>query len=130
MLLTYLSVLLPWLYGAEGHLTGPASLLPFWRQRTQTARQLLDVETCAAPLLARRAQVLADHMDAVDRREAARAVAERRQQPKQILTRKSARKAAPRSEVSRNGPDTVLAVDPLISTNEKPAARKPHAADS
>ena len=101
MLLTYLSVLLPWLYCAEGHLTGHASLLPFWEQRTQAARQLLHVETCAAPPLARRAQVLADHIGAIDRQEAVRAVTARRQQPERILTRRAARKAAPRSEVAR-----------------------------
>ncbi len=92
-LLTYLSVLLPWLYGAEGHLTGHASPLPFWRQRTQAASKLLDVEMNAAPLLARRARALADTLDAVARHAAACAVAARVQQPKRILTRRSARKA-------------------------------------
>ncbi len=131
MLLTYLSVLLPWLYGAESHLTGQASPLPFWRQRTQAARHLLDLETRAAPLLAGRAQVLAQRIDAVDRQGAVRAVAEFREQPKQTLTRRSPRKAAQRSEVSRKGSRRgVRAVGRLTSADEKPAARKPHLPDS
>ncbi len=101
MLLTYLSVLLPWLYGAEGHLTGHASPLPFWRQRTQAARKLLDVEMRTAPLLVHRARALANIVDAVARRAAARAAVARAQQPKRIPTRTSARKAVLPREVSR-----------------------------
>ncbi len=115
MLLTYLSVLLPWLYGAESHVTGHASPLPFWRQRTQAARQLLDLETRAAPFLAGRAQLLAHRIDAADRQEAVRAVADLRQQPKQILTRRTARKGTPRSEVSRKGAAAAGALKPAAS---------------
>ena len=96
-LLTYLSVLLPWLYGAERQVTGPASPLALWRQRTQAARQLLDIEMRATPLLARRSQALANCMDLVDRHAAARAIEAREHQPQRIVTRRPARKTGPTS---------------------------------
>lgn len=85
-LLAYLSLLLPWLYAAEGHLAGQASPYPFWQQRTQAVRQLFEIETHAVPLLARRARVLADRMDAAARQEALRAVSECGQRTKRIPT--------------------------------------------
>ncbi len=99
-LLTYLSVLLPWLHGAESHVTSHASSLSFWRQRAQTARELLDAEMRAAPRLARQVRALANCMDLVDRPAAARAVAAHGQQAKQIVTRQGARKATSRREGS------------------------------
>jgi hypothetical protein len=100
-LLAYLSVLLPWLYGAERHLTRNASALSFWQESTQAARHLLEVENRAAPLLARQARTLADHVDAVDRQAAARTVAESVQRPKRIFARRVARQATPPGDRSR-----------------------------
>ncbi len=85
-LLAYLSLLLPWLYAAEGHLAGQGSPYPFWQQRTQAARQLFEIETRAAPLLARRARALADRMDIAARQEALRAVSECGQRTSRIPT--------------------------------------------
>ncbi len=126
MLLTYLSVLLPWLHGAESHVTPHALSLSFWRQRAQAARQLLDAEMRAAPRLARQARALANCMDLLDRPAAARAVAAHGQHQKQIPTRKG----APRRAVSRNGADARPDVDRLISADETPAAHQPHPTDS
>ena len=99
LLVAYLSVILPWLYAAQGHVAvKQAALQPFWRQRYEMARHVLETETNVAPARARRAQALADQMDAVNRQEAVRVVTEFWQQAGRPPARKAARKVAPPAE--------------------------------
>jgi hypothetical protein len=74
MMLAYLSALLVWLSGAEQHGVAPAS--PFWRQRTQVARRLLDIELRESPALAHQVHALADQIDGLVRHEAMRVAAQ------------------------------------------------------
>ncbi len=63
-LVAHLLVLLRWLFGAEGQLGTNGSRLEYWRQRTEAARQLLEIELRATPQMAERAHSLADNLDA------------------------------------------------------------------